>query len=300
MTSTPSYYQPNSHLSVRTDQGDLSPLEVIGVFTPFTFSQVLLVRTLHGVPYLNFPSSFLLILKVYDPRYNLKECRRTAFHPNLPWSYQAELEAAKSRKPLPNYDGGGFPVPPEYDSEDEDADPVRWEEYLYQCADVNFRDELRAYKLLEPLQGNGIPRCFGSGRLILENTNTPRAISPRAILLEYLPNSKSLADVNPDLITPALVSSIMQTVKSFGPLGVTHGDLGNYGNIQFTFDPPLPPRACIIDFGGSSLRWGEPDEDWASIVRTQGDVFTLFAHLKNKLKGRDLVRFGLDACRPEP
>jgi hypothetical protein len=108
MTSTPDYYQPKSHLSVRTDHGDLL-LEVIHVFVPFTFSQVLLVRTDHGAPSLNLPAAFLLILKVYDPRFTLKERTKSPLHPELPWTFEAEAEAARIRQPLPWFDEGGYP-----------------------------------------------------------------------------------------------------------------------------------------------------------------------------------------------
>jgi hypothetical protein len=143
MTSTPSYYQPKSHLSIRTDHGDLS-LEVIHVFKPCTFSQGLLVRTDHAAPSLHLPAAFLLILKVYDPRFTLKERTKSPLHPELPWTFEAEAEAARIRQPLPWYDEGGYPEAPEYDLED----ATRWEVYLHQCAETNFRDEFRAYQRL--------------------------------------------------------------------------------------------------------------------------------------------------------
>lgn len=116
MASIPNYYQPNSDLFVQTDQEDLS-VEVVRVFTPFTFSQVLVVRTDRATESMCLPAGFLLILKVYDPRFNLK-ARLSLGHP---WTYDAEAEAARNRKPIPDFDLGEFPHRPD----DEEEDPVR-------------------------------------------------------------------------------------------------------------------------------------------------------------------------------
>src|SRR4051794_11164694 len=50
----------------------------------------------------------------------------------------------------------------------DDEDIVGWEEWYYQSAELAFRSESEAYRLLASLQGVSIPRCFGIGTLILE------------------------------------------------------------------------------------------------------------------------------------
>jgi RIO-like serine/threonine protein kinase len=67
--------------------------------------------------------------------------------------------------------------------------------------------------------------------------------------LQYIQNSKNLVAVDPQSITPSIVKSLFETVGSFATLGVIHGDL-NFGNILIS---SFPPRAVIIDFGGSAL-----------------------------------------------
>jgi hypothetical protein len=144
---------------------------------------------------------------------------------------------------------------------------------------IEFRDELTAFKRLVSLQGTGIPRCFGAGRLDLTNTDTPRAISPPVLLIEYLDNSNTFEEDHLSLVT--LANSLLDTVKSFGRCGVTHGDMNN-GNIVFSLDPP---RASVIDFGGSALRWKVSDEEWDDVVATRNDNPTVFMKLMKELKG---------------
>ena len=102
MNSIPNYYQSNSHLTIRTDDGDLS-VEVVRVFTPFTFSQVLLVRTVHEDPSLRLSAAFLVILtEVYDPHFSLKDRTISGIHLELLWTFEAEAGAARNSQPLPD------------------------------------------------------------------------------------------------------------------------------------------------------------------------------------------------------
>ncbi|KAG5638935.1 hypothetical protein H0H81_008435 [Sphagnurus paluster] len=126
-----------------------------------------------------------------------------------------------------------------------------------------------------------IPRCFATGRLLLDE----RTISPRAILIEYLPDAKTLRDVEPSVVDLALAQSLVQTARAFADLGVVHTDL-NLGNILFV-PGTRPTRAIIIDFAESGVREDEDDEEWLRIVTFNYDAVWLKKQLSRTL-GIDL------------
>ena len=74
--------------------------------------------------------------------------------------------------------------------------------------------EVEPYRRLHSLQCSKIPRCYGSGTLILTN----RAFSPRILLLQHLSDSISLA-VKPD---QSVLTSFAEIAYAFGTLGATH------------------------------------------------------------------------------
>jgi hypothetical protein len=281
MKHLPDYYRPNSHLSLRFSQGDLL-LAVVQAFTPFTTHQVFLVRSMGDRPGIGLRSGSHAIAKVYDPRffshrYQDKDELR-------PWSYTAEAEAAEKRPSHPISEFEPVPWPDEGDS-------VGWEEWYYQYAELGFRSESEAYRLLAPLQGNSIPRCFGTGSLILAE---PRAIIVHVILLEYIPDAETLGDIDPSLITPRVVESLLETARVFGQLGVSHNDL-NPGDILFS-PGGRPTRAIVIDFGSSYVREEESDEKWAAIVKENNDPRWMERRLKFKLGLKDLAGYLASNC----
>ena len=268
MDNVPDYYHPGSQLSAKIVNHDGLVIDasytVVDAFTPFTMSQVLVVQT-------NHKSQSPIILKVYDPRCFSHRFKGRIQHP---WSYRAEKEAARQRA-APN-EPFDFVFPLE---RPEDDDTVGWEEWYYQQTEVAANREVISYRNLTPLQGKGIPECFGSGTLNL----TGRAITPRVLLLEYLPQAQTLEAIAADLITQPVIDSLVTTASRFGPLGVTHSD-PNTGNYLFVVGQDgAVCRAVIIDFGSSYFREEESDEDWESIVRQEGDVMWLKLRLQTKI-----------------
>jgi len=77
------------------------------------------------------------------------------------------------------------------------------------------------------------------------------------------------------------MKSLIDTVDTFGPLGVVHDDL-NPGNILFV-PGDNPTRAVIIDFGSAILREEDPDEQWTEAVRFNNDPRGLKVALRMKL-----------------
>ncbi|TDL20733.1 hypothetical protein BD410DRAFT_364756 [Rickenella mellea] len=187
------YCQPNSSLSLRLAEGDIT-VTVVQAFTPFTRAQVLVVRTHQTSPIACLPSKSLVVLKIYDPRF-FDHRKATKYRPAHLWSFQAESEAAKKPRASPTAFLEHSELP-------EDDDPVQWEEYYYKYFEKRFQAETASYEALKSLQGTAIPKYFAAGRLTITERLAPRAISPRVILIEYIPNAKNLNDVDAKLITP--------------------------------------------------------------------------------------------------
>ena len=244
MDNLPNYYCAGSHLSLQLPNG-VASVTVVRPFTPFTICQVLLVR-MDNVP---------TVVKIYDPRF-LNHRGRSKRRPARPWSFALEAEAVRRSTPDPLVE---FPPHPDV------HDRVGWEMWYYRQMERAFLSEEESYKRLLDLQGHGVPRCFGSGRLILPD----RAFFPHVVLLEYIPDAVNLKDIT---VRPrsSIIASLTKTVSSFGALGVTHNDL-NLGNILFTPSDD-PTRVVVIDFGESALRKDEPDDEWSSIVESNYDV----------------------------
>jgi tRNA A-37 threonylcarbamoyl transferase component Bud32 len=249
MVEIPNYYHPGSTLPLQLATS-IASATIMRSFTPFTMSQVLLVR-LHD----NGPTR---IVKVYDPRFakhRLAYKSRTAH----PWSHELEAKAISRTTPDPNFDFSLIPV---------DNDRVGWEIWYYQQMERRFRNEVESYNRLHSLQGHKIPRCYGSGTLILPN----RAFFPRILLLQYISDAISLEDI---AVKPnqSVITSLAETAYTFGALGVTHNDL-NPGNILFS-PRTAPTHAVIIDFGEAYFREDESDEEWDEIVKENWDVHAI-------------------------
>jgi serine/threonine protein kinase len=243
MAEFPTYYHPGSILILQLATG-IESVTVIHASTPFTSTQVLLIH-LHNRP---------AVVKVYDPRFI---DYRQASKPARPWSYELEEKAIHQTTPDPNFDFSIFPGA---------DDRVGWEIWYYQHMECGFRGEVEFYKHLHSLQGLEIPRCYGSGTLILAN----RAFHPRILLLEYIPDAVNLKEI---VVKPnqSVIVSLINTVYVFHTLGVTHNDL-NSTNILFC-PHSAPTRAVIIDFGEAYFREdGDSDQEWNEIVKGSGDA----------------------------
>ena len=286
----PVEYQPGSTLRFRINE-DIITATIVHVFTPFTYSQVVVVRMNHAhtLGQIRLPENFLLVAKIYDVRF-IKErdgiysklFRKQVEKPH-PWSYELEASAAQKRQNFSYLNSDDYPKRPDYDEED----PMVWENWIFHLTEVKFRDEVDAYRLCKSLQGRGIPRFYASGTLDRSNYSTRRAVTIRANFLEYIRDAKTLDDAYPVSITPPIVTSLIALVKSFHPLGVVHGDLNN-GNILISSNPP---RGTIIDFGVGGVRRSEGDEEWRQAIYSQDDVGRIVRSFRRKLKGYDLSKY---------
>ena len=162
-----------------------------------------------------------------------------------------------------------------------------WENWIFHLTEVKFRDEAEAYGLCRSLQGQGIPRFLASGTLVHSSCSTQRAVSTRINLLELIEDAKTLHNVDPESISPTIVTSLITTVKSFGPLGVIHGDI-NGTNILISSNRP---HGTIIDFGVGGVRRSIGDETWREMMYSQDDVGQIKRLIRSKLKGYDLSKY---------
>ncbi|KDQ50316.1 hypothetical protein JAAARDRAFT_200091 [Jaapia argillacea MUCL 33604] len=281
MASIPSYYSPNSRFSLKLAQGELW-VTVVQAFTPFNMSQALLVRVVEQTPTLHLLPGSLVIAKFYDPRC-MAQRKGHKYRPAMPWTYETELESAQRRRPPPNSSIYHWDLT---DTPEDDDDVVGWEEVFYQKSHRLFRAEVEAYRLLEPLQGSGIPQFFASGTLNLPPSE-PRAIPINVVLLEHIRDSISVGELSespsPPHIPKELLESLFETVSRFAGLGVAHTDL-NLGNVLFT-PAEHYTRACVIDFGNAIVR--EPDrteEGWGRVVDWYDDLMGLKLVLERAFK----------------
>ena len=110
---------------------------------------------------------------------------------------------------------------------------------------------------------------FGYGKLTsatMRADPAPRYINPSVLLIEYIPNALTLNDVDPAMLRPDLIRSLLDTVDNLQKFYVIHAD-PHAGNYLFT-----PNRAVIIDFGTAFFKEaGETEEEWMSGVECQGD-----------------------------
>jgi serine/threonine protein kinase len=228
---------------------------ILRPFVPFTKSQVLLVELQPHI--CGIPSP--VVLKVYDPRFINDREKSSPEIPDHPWSLSLEIAAAERRKAI---------APKErLDDYDErnyfHFDELLREEFFYRATEDAFDSEVAAYSRLQDLQGEGIPRYYASGNLVVDPL---RPISPHVIALEYIPG-ESLSTINPSSVPRSLARSLITTVCSFESHGIIHCDIRK-DNILFSLKPP---RAVVLDFGESAACEDESDSEWESIVTTEGN-----------------------------
>ncbi|KAK7680182.1 hypothetical protein QCA50_016691 [Cerrena zonata] len=252
----PVYYRPESQLEIQLAHSAMTrQFTVVRPITPFTTSQVLLVRET------NNPGGGEIVLKIYDPRFmvNVRRVIKRTWDPEV----EARSVELRQMNPIPD----AFAGLPNFCALKK---PEELENYVFLRARSDFASELKAYRQLQPLQGKGLPRLFGHGTLTSASMlpdGQPRYINPSALILEFVPNSTPLRDADPAMLRPDLIRSLLETVDSFHTFNVIHAD-PNPGNILFS-----PDRAVIIDFGEAYFRSEEEsDEDWANAVFDEGDL----------------------------
>ena len=252
-------------LSLSLDDKRTSTIHVIRSFTPFTKGQVYLVKSDPGS---GFPPE--LILKIYDPRF-LDDRRFESYEP---WTLATEsLVVQKWKQGQISDDFNIFDL-----DDDVEMEPWHWEAQLFCSSERSFKTEVAAYERLHDMQGQFIPEFYGRGRLS-PTAREPRAIQPRAILIEYIPGV-TLRDVDSTLVHPNLYRPLMGAVARFDSLGVNHYDI-NANNIMLA-PPEAPKRIVIIDFGFAGVRQeGMTEEEWGNGLK--GDVGLLRISLEKKL-----------------
>jgi hypothetical protein len=264
MANVPALYRPGSTLNIRTSKLYHVTVVVEKVFTPFTTSQVLVVRVLSPLPshpsLLNSP----VILKIYDPRY--VEGRGATYSSDgsllqeeCPWTLDKEVATVEHLKVHPDC----------WYCDDVDYE-VNDEVHMCRRASDSWTREVDAYHILanSSLSGSTVPIFYESGDLILDET---RAIIPRVILLEYIPDVTSVSSLGDiGVITPWHVRTLVATAVRFNKLGVVHWDI-NRGNVLIG-----AKRAVIIDFGESTSQIQGyikkfSDNDWGGQVDESQD-----------------------------
>ncbi|KAJ7255259.1 hypothetical protein C8J57DRAFT_1345885 [Mycena rebaudengoi] len=269
------YYEPGAQLSLdlRSCVDDTEcnvQATVVKAFTPFTMSQVLLVKIDSPVPDILPEECSTFVLKVYDPRFlqHRKGSKSSAPHP---WTLAAETTAAKRR-----IFGAETYLPTWWPA---DSDTAGWEEYYHANLQQIFKNELSAYNRLLSLQGTSIPHCFAHGQLVI-STPPLRMVVPHVLLLSYIPGP-TLRAVNPARVPGHVARSIIDIVRSFGILGVVHDDL-RADNVLVSPSEAEPTRAVFIDFGNATVRASESDEEWERTLAENSEP-TLAQLLLDKL-----------------
>lgn len=223
-------------------------------------------------------AQFLLVKPSSSPR------NSSLLH--LPPIFVVKVDAA-SKRPSPNARNPDFEPWPFPDEDDVEG----WEEWFFQSWEKAFYVESMAYKRLSHLQGKGIPVSYGTGRLIIPESEF-RPVSPGIILLEYIPDAATFDKVDRGVVDIDIILSLIRTVEAFGGAGVTHGDLGVDNALLAPAERPT--RVAVLDFGMGGLRENESDEEWEEKVKLGSDVpaiYTWIAGYILQVKGRWLVLF---------
>ncbi|KZT67987.1 hypothetical protein DAEQUDRAFT_370067 [Daedalea quercina L-15889] len=254
-------------------------------FLPFTKSVVVLAQpTTSGESGVaeDSASKSLVIVKIFDPRV-LND--RTEAKPERPWTLAAELRAVQDRAREDFEWDDSVLYEDEPDADDIEGVAIRaahWEQNFFHLTMQCYEAERAAYERLHDLQGTVLPRLLGVGHW--DAGPAARAIQPPALVLEYVP-SISLRDIAPELLDPAICTSLVTVVDRFATNGVIHTDF-NDGNVLFS-PPERPQRAIVIDFGCAIVREGDTsDEEWNETVQFEGDS-TWVRHILKK-KGVEL------------
>ena len=251
------YSMPGSALLINlADPGGSLRATVDHVFPP-TICDVLVATVSYQAPQTrcNLSVGSKFVLKIYDPRYT----RRSEAEDSPEWSYSAERDAFPAH--------GGRLTRDIFGSSPSDTGCGSWEEYWFLRVAGVHDWEVQAYNHLKPLQGTGVPLMYGSGNLDLSEIDPRRTISPPVILMEYIEDAAPLHEVDPRVLSPPVIQSLLDTMHRLPDFGVCHDDL-NPGNMLFA-PANKPVRAVLIDFGDCAIRKPEQsDEDWEVEILT--------------------------------
>ncbi|KAJ6514331.1 hypothetical protein C8R47DRAFT_1206695 [Mycena vitilis] len=265
----------NSELSPDWQAGFVPlTVSILKLFTPSTCAVVLLVESLDPPESLAIPKQ--IILKLNDRRFGYRD----EFHPKRVWKRKGEsrlrkqirqlLEADRSTK---LYDWPGY-------SPASDGAWTGWELEVCvwaakQCG--NLREAL-AYRHLRALQGDCIPRFYGTVRLPL-SPDTP-FLHPvvdfvSGLAIEHIsgPNMGDVkvgVDLTKD-VAEITSQRVIDTVAKIRNTHCLHNDL-RLPNIVLR-NYPRDPMPVIIDFGNASvMEPDQPKEDWPGGVNEANEI----------------------------
>lgn len=249
-----------------------TPLQVsiVKAFLPVTSAVVLLAKPLDVPPGVSIPDQF--IVKLADRRFGYRDQQR----PELVWTPDME---PRLRDEIHNLIGPDRSkrIPSEYEKpyppELPDGPLLEWEGwelevYVWVWKHISYLDEVLAYRHLRNLQGDCIPRLYGTVRLpILPDTTFLHSIVDfvPGLALELIPGP-DMGDLKPgvditeevaDRVSQRLIDGVVRLRDAY----CHHNDLRLPNVVLRNF--PSDPWPVIVDFGLASVpARGQPTAEW--------------------------------------
>lgn len=253
----------------------------IQVFEPFTLSQVMCVETTCSD---RAPLPRRSVLKLIDPRFSQPSdwggLNTNGWTRGCDRSFKEGLRHVRNGV-WPNYWMClGAPTDIPIESYDEPCKGSRIAEFSYRDW-VDEMDrwkglrmardlEVAVYRRLQPVQGNGIPRLYGTCQYIADDGTTnmdPFISSIPGLLMEYVEGTSMNklvpgVDISEDDAERAS-QGILATLRRIREKFVIHNDLHLRNFVMRPHDPDHP---AVIDFGSAQLRESQDDpssqEEW--------------------------------------
>lgn len=261
---------PGAHIAFKISTNRVHAT-VLHVYRPFTMSAVLRVRVVEAHGTALAPGSEA-ILKLYNRRFlnNVRE----ELDPPAPWS--PELDRAYAQWLRDVADGKAQAVDFDDDTGSvwtyENLSVGSLEAYLQRLALRMHSRELHAYDVLEDLQGDLIPRLYGSVTYDSHDTSTPRAAVP-GILIEHIPGPTMRELVAtwtartpspPDAQLAKICDAAVDAVEQVAQCDALINPDVRVDNVIFRGFDDTPGRSpvVVIDFTEVFTRDGESDEEW--------------------------------------
>ncbi|KAJ7153291.1 hypothetical protein C8R46DRAFT_1301638, partial [Mycena filopes] len=250
-------------------------VKIMKTFTPFTCAVAMLAQTVDPPAHLKIPEQF--ILKLSDRRCGYRDEER----PELVWnpSIETELRAkireligpARSTPLPPMYSRSWAPHPEDPDDVGPEWEGWELEVHIWLSKQWMYLREALAYRHLRALQGDCIPRLYGTVRHPISSGPFvhPLVDFVPGLAIEYIPGpSMVVVKGGVDLSREASETTsrrLIDNVAKLRGLYCRHNDLA-FRNVVLR-NWPHDPDPVIIDFGSASvIKPGEPPEKWAGCV----------------------------------